>query len=275
MILKTDDDFDLKRIADSGQCFRWEQSDDMTWRIPCGDRRLYITDLGDGSFRLECPEEHENDWLAYFDMTEDYRAIRSIPDPDSDPFLARAAEAERGIRILRQDPWEVTVSFIISQNRNIPAIRRSVELLCAAAGKLCRDSRGEFFHAFPTPREILSLTDEDLIECRLGYRCRYVRAAAWAAAEGALDLAALADADPESTQAELTKICGIGVKVASCIQLFGLHQMDAFPVDTWIRKILEREYPDGYPSKRYSPYNGVFQQYMFAYYRMLYGGNAF
>ena len=267
MILQIDDDFDLRKIMDSGQCFRWEQLDRHTYRIPYLDQRLYVTDLGGGAFELSCGDEQLALWRDYFDLAEDYRAIRAIPDPVKDPFLTRAAEAEKGIRILRQDPWEVTVSFIISQNRNIPAIRRSVELLCAAAGQKRIDGRGEAFHAFPTPEEILALSDADLSECRLGYRCRYVRAAARAVSGGELDFAALKLMDPESARAELMTVQGIGVKVASCIQLFGLHQMDSFPVDVWIRRILQNEYPDGYPMEAYRPWNGVFQQYMFAYYR--------
>ena len=191
MILQIDDDFDLRKIMDSGQCFRWEQLDRHTYRIPYLDQRLYVTDLGGGAFELSCGDEQLALWRDYFDLAEDYRAIRAIPDPVKDPFLTRAAEAEKGIRILRQDPWEVTVSFIISQNRNIPAIRRSVELLCAAAGQKRIDGRGEAFHAFPTPEEILALSDADLSECRLGYRCRYVRAAARAVSGGELDFAAL------------------------------------------------------------------------------------
>ncbi len=267
MLLKTNDDLDLGKIADSGQCFRWEQMGPDEFRIPYRERRLYIKDLGAGRFELDCTVEQEADSRRYFDLDEDYRSIRSIPDPEKDPFLARAAEAEKGIRILRQDPWEVTVSFIISQNRSIPAIRRSVELLCSAAGRQCLDDRGEAFYAFPSPREILRLTDRELNECRLGYRCRYVRAAAEAAESGALDLDLLTRADCETARSALTAICGVGIKVASCVQLFGLHQLNSFPIDTWMRRILANEYPQGYPFEEYTPYNGVFQQYMFAYYR--------
>lgn len=267
MILQIDDDFDLQKIMESGQCFRWENTEGRTYRIPYLDQRLYITDLGGGTFELECGEEQRELWRNYFDLSEDYKAIRAIPDPEKDPFLTRAAAAERGIRILRQDPWEVTVSFIISQNRNIPAIRRSVELLCRAAGQKQIDGRGEVFYTFPAPEKVLALSDDDLNACRLGYRCGYVRAAAQAACEGKLDFAAMETMDTEAAGERLMAVKGIGVKVASCILLFGLHRLDSFPVDIWIRRILENEYPDGYPLEAYRPYNGVFQQYMFAYYR--------
>ena len=91
--------------------------------------------------------------------------------------------------------------------------------------------------------------------------------AAEAVAAGRVDLSALCRAKPEESLQALLTLKGVGVKVAACVQLFGLHQLDAFPIDVWIRRVLEAEYPGGYPQARYSPYNGVYQQYMFAYYR--------
>ncbi|MBQ9412496.1 MAG: DNA-3-methyladenine glycosylase 2 family protein [Oscillospiraceae bacterium] len=267
MILRTEDDFSLERIAESGQCFRWERTGEGGYRIPVGEHCLYIAPLGAGEFALDCSETLFGEfWRSYFDLDADYRSIRERIGVE-DPFLAGAARAEKGIRILRQDPWEVTVSFIISQNRNIPAIRRSVELLCRAAGERRTDGRGREFWIFPSPEAILALSEEALDGCRLGYRAKYVRAAAEAAASGALRLDELPDAGEEDSMAALTALYGVGPKVASCIALYGLHHLNAFPVDTWVRRILENEYPAGYPSERYSPYNGVYQQYMFACYR--------
>ena len=262
------DDLDLGRIAESGQCFRWEALPDGTWRIPHRGRRLYIRQAREGLFDLDCsPAEFDGLWRDYFDFDTDYQFIRERISREKDPCLWEAAQSQRGIRILRQDPWEALVSFIISQNRNIPAIRHSVELLCLAAGQACTDGRGETFYAFPQPEAILDLTEADLAACRLGYRDKYVLAAAKAAAEGSLDLERLADMPPEEAAAALTGLYGVGIKVASCAALFGLHQLDAFPVDVWMRRVLEAEYPGGYPREAYSPYNGVYQQYLFAYVR--------
>ena len=159
------------------------------------------------------------------------------------------------------------VTFIISQNKNIPAIRRSVEFLAESCGEKKIDSRGVEYYAFPTPGAIVSLSDEALKACKLGYRCSYVRRAAEAVAEGKLDLQSLLSADEECTLQELTSLYGVGSKVANCISLFGLHHLDAFPKDVWIKRVLSQEYPEGYPFAAYSPYNGVYQQYMFAYIR--------
>lgn len=271
MEIQITDDFDLDRIAESGQCFRWQKDDSGTYRIIHKEHFLRIRPLEKNTFALSCSEEdYRNTWHDYFDFGEDYRSIRERVGKEDDPFLTDACEFGKGIRILRQDPWEMLISFIISQNKNIPAIKKSVELLCEAAGHQ-REDDGETYYAFPTPEEILSLSDEALAACRLGYRCRYVRAAAAEVAEGRLNLNRLTEASEPDTIKALTAVCGVGVKVANCVSLFGLHHIDAFPIDVWIRRILENEYPVGYPKEKYSPYNGIYQQYMFYYYRAKHG----
>lgn len=268
MIVQISDDFDMDKIAESGQCFRWTRADSNTYRIVAGSSCLYITSLGEDLYEFECPEEEfEGFWRDYLDLGENYRGIRERIDREEDPFLWKAAESEKGIRILRQDPWEMLVTFIISQNRNISSIRRSVELLSESCGELKRDPRGVSYYAFPTPSAVAGLSQDDLNSCRLGYRCKYVHAAAEAVLGGKIDLEKLLAADEKSTIEALTGLFGVGVKVANCVSLFGLHHVDAFPVDVWVKRILEQEYAEGYPFDRYSPYNGIYQQYMFAYYR--------
>ena len=268
MILEMCDDFDPEKIAESGQCFRWTKMDSRTFRILAAKKCLYLTSREDGCYDLDCSEEeYESFWQDYFDLKEDYRAIRERINPGKDAFLWQASEQEKGIRILRQDPWEALITFIISQNRNIPAIRRSVELLAASCGEKRTDRRGMTYFAFPEPEEVAGLSEEKLKDCRLGYRCGYVKAAAEAAAAGKIDFEALRNVEEKSTLAALTALYGVGVKVASCVSLFGLHHLDAFPIDVWMKRILAQEYPDGYPFEEYSPYNGAYQQYMFAYYR--------
>lgn len=284
MRIAIEDDFDLAKIAESGQCFRWTRCADGSWLIPYRRSRLRIARVGGnegdacdggageqagGVFEVDCAGvEFSEVWRGYFDFDEDYRAIRSRIDPADDPFLFEAAEAQRGIRILRQDLWEVIVSFIISQNRNIPAIKRSVELLCEAAGEWVADRGPDGgFYAFPSPEAVCALDGESLARCRLGYREGYVRAAAESVASGAVDLEALRSTSDDEAFETLLGMRGIGIKVASCIALFGLHRVNAFPIDTWIKKVLAREYPDGFPFERYEPYNGICQQYLFAHYR--------
>lgn len=299
------DDFDLQKIADSGQCFRWQPIENDGYRIIHGDsclciwkaekyrgldveaddsdialekhpkkenekKAIHVGTLDNNRciYKMDCTqEEYDNIWSVYLDMGEDYRSIREKIDVNSDPFLYEAAEHERGIRILKQDSWEALISFIISQNRNIPAIKASIEKLAERAGKKKTDSRGEVYYTFPTPESIVNMTEETLAECKLGYRDKYVRRAAEAVCNGEIDLEKIGIGTDDEVLNNLTGLYGVGKKVASCMLLFGLHHLDAFPVDVWIKRVLETEYSNGYPFDDYSPYNGVYQQYMFAYYR--------
>ena len=268
MIIYIEDDFNLDKIADSGQCFRWEKTGEAAYRIPFRDKCLYIEAAGGNAYDVSCTQqEFQNIWYDYFDLGTDYRMIRGRIDEQKDPFLYQAAEREKGIRILQQDSWEMLISFIISQNKNIPAIRRSIALLAAACGNECSDSKGVSYYAFPRPEAVLGLDSDQLRACSLGYRCKYVQAAAEFVSEGKINFEELQKADDKRAIEVLTEIYGVGIKVASCIALFGMHHLNAFPRDVWVKRILENEYPNGYPFSDYDPYNGVYQQYMFAYYR--------
>ncbi|MDO5702687.1 MAG: DNA glycosylase [Lachnospiraceae bacterium] len=268
VIIEIKDDFEPGQIADSGQCFRWVRADEDSYRLIAENMCMYMTPLKGRRYEVDCTEEEYGSfWSNYFDLSLSYAEVRARIDRESDPFLYEASEHEQGIRILRQDPFEMLITFIISQNRNIPAIRRSVELLAERCGEKLTDRRGLTYYAFPTPDAIAALTEDDLTECKLGYRCRYVHSAAESVLSGAIDLSSLLEADEERTIKELTGLLGVGVKVANCVSLFGLHHVDAFPIDVWMKRILAAEYPDGYPYDRYKPYNGIYQQYMFAWYR--------
>ena len=268
MIVTITDDFDPDRILESGQCFRWEKTEGGIFRILAGASCLYVSELGNCRYDFSCPEEEYTAfWQNYFDLREDYRSIRERIDPKEDPFLWQAVEHEKEIRILRQDAWEMLITFIISQNKNIPAIRRCTELLASACGEKKSDSRGLEYYAFPEPAAIAALSEQDLLSCKLGYRWKYVQAAARAVLEGKIDLKMLLSEDESTTIKTLTGLFGVGTKVANCVSLFGLHHINAFPVDVWMKRILAEQYPDGYPAEKYAPYNGIYQQYMFAWYR--------
>ena len=144
---------------------------------------------------------------------------------------------------------------------------KCVESLAARFGEKKTDSKGLEYDGFPKPEVIAVLSEKDLLDCGLGYRWKYVHAAAKAVLAGDIDLNKLVTSDAETAVKALNSLYGVGIKVANCVLLFGLHHTDAFPVDVWIKRILADQYPSGYPFERYSPYNGIFQQYMFAYYR--------
>ena len=269
MIFTYRDDLDLEKIAGSGQCFRWTMQDDGICRIIAGSELLHIRRKNVSQLEADCSQEKfEAFWSRYFDFQEKYGKIRKRIDPEQDPFLYQAALYGQGIRILRQDPWEMLISFIISQRKSIPAIRTAIENLCRAAGTVIEtQTETETVYAFPEPEQLAALTAQQLGECGLGYRTEYVRRAAKAAADGIIDFDRMQQMDDAALEQSLKCIYGVGTKVANCTELFGFHRLDSFPKDVWINRVLETEYPHGYPFAAYEPYNGVMQQYMFYYYR--------
>ncbi|MEE0956398.1 MAG: DNA glycosylase [Eubacterium sp.] len=261
--IKAGEDFSLQKIADSGQCFRWQRLDTegngITYRIPAMGRVLTASQIPEkGEIKLSCSHaEFDSVWRSYFDLDTDYAAIRARIDP-SDTWLRKAADYGKGIRILRQDPFETLISFIISQRKSIPAIRTSVEKLCAMAGR-----EG----CFPAAADIERLGIDKIRACAIGYRAPYVLKTASVFAEKTYTAAGLEGLDDDHLMEKLLELPGVGIKVASCTMLFGFHRMNAFPKDVWILRALEDHYPNGFPYERYDPYNGLMQQYIFAYYR--------
>ena len=267
--------FDIGQISRSGQCFRLNpvekqekgQADGQAngeYRLIVGEKTLYLRQGGDEIW-LSCGEEEwEKIWRSYFDWDTDYGAFQDAVDSE-DAYMQAAIRAGGGIRILRQPLWETLVSFIISQQNNIPRIKGCVESLCTLFGEERIDSRGYVYHTFPDAGRLAALSLEDLAPCRLGYRSRYILATARMAAQGEIDLEALGDLSYEEARRELMRLPGVGKKVADCICLFALHHIEAFPVDTHIQAMLREHYPDGFPFDRYKGFAGVLQQYGFYY----------
>ena len=257
-------DLDIKKIADSGQAFRITEAGDA-WKIIAQDRAVMVRQLTVDRLSIDCPKEELAFWLNYFDAGTDYPSVRAKADP-SDSFLVSACELGKGIRILRQDPWEMLITFIISQRKNIPAISASVEKICAACGEL-KHADGFDFYAFPKPEALAKLTDGELRECSLGYRAPYIHATAEAVASGKPDLDAMKELPDEALLEELQKFSGVGPKVANCVSLFGYHRIAAFPIDVWIRRMIDEEYSGSFPLDKYAGCAGIIQQYIFYYAR--------
>lgn len=257
--------FSPAQILQSGQCFRMEETEPGHYGLIAGSRYLELEDAGQGEVMLACGrQEYESFWKDYFDLEGDYEGyIRSI-DP-ADLYLTRAAARGEGIRILRQDLWEMLLTFIISQQNNIRRIRKIIALLSERYGAACCSREGKEYGAFPLPEELAQVTEEEYRSCGLGYRSRYLASVVRSVLEGEVDLEAVAAMDYPEARKELMKLCGVGGKVADCICLFALHHLEAFPVDTHIRKVLDMQYPDGFPSERYRGFQGVLQQYLFYY----------
>lgn len=255
-------DFAPAKIAASGQCFRMSQESSKFIDVVAFRKHLRIECLGGENFRFSCSEsEFQLIWAPYFDLDTDYGAIADLCDLN-DNCLTSAVAFGRGLRILRQDPWETLVSFIISQRKNIPAIKKAVEDMCLVFGEPIIDEYG-IWHGFPHPESITEAAEGALASCRLGYREKYIASAARAATQGQLDFDKMALLDDDQLYRLLLSIYGVGTKVASCIMLFGFHRLGIYPVDVWIQRIIDVVYHGESPFKRYPGYAGVMQQYLF------------
>ncbi len=261
---------DLAQICQSGQCFRMTERENGRFTVIAGNHFLEMEQCGE-ECRFYCGEEEEFEtfWKPYFDLDVDYSAYIAQINP-RDAYLQSAAQLGAGIRILRQDLWEMIVTFLISQQNNIVRIRRCVENICQAYGEKLVNDRGEVYYGFPKPEALADLDEDALKACNLGYRSKYVVRAAGSVVSGEFDLDVVREMPYKRAREELLKLYGVGEKVADCICLFGLHHLQAFPVDTHINQALEKHYKRGFPMRRYRGFQGVLQQYIF--YFELFGG---
>lgn len=262
MLRKAVDHFDIRQICDSGQCFRMTQRDENTYSVIASGRYLEIEQNREGLVFSCGEEEFEEFWRRYFDLDRDYGAYMATVNPN-DRYLVNAVQFGSGIRILHQDLWEMTASFLISQQNNIVRICRCIRNICERYGEERVNFRGETYHTFPAPKALAYLPEDELKECNLGYRSKYVVCTARSIAEGEVNLEAVRKMRYKDAKAQLLKLYGVGEKVADCICLFGLHHLEAFPVDTHILQAMEKHYKRGFPRRRYKGYEGVMQQYVF------------
>ena len=305
-------DFNLDHIFDCGQCFRWSRQEDGSYtgiamgkavnvslkEVPAGEGSGAdgTCGPGEGQPRLESgkfqprldlvidncsKEDFEKIWRSYLDLDRDYGAIKATL-AESDQVMAKAIEGGSGIRILKQDFWEALLSFIISQNNNIPRIKGCIEALTRCCGEKIGTYKGKDHYALPEPETLANMTPDKLAECRLGYRGPYlIKTAQKVLEKGGADAAEkeLRNCETfEEVQEALREYPGVGPKVASCTALFGLGFLDAFPIDVWMRRVMHRLYGmdekdvrsmEDFAKKNFAPYGGIAQQYLFYYIRGL------
>lgn len=251
-------DFDLDETLDCGQAFRWEKISgkyDCTYTGYFLDRPLTISQDDDHFiFHNTSEDDFLNIWADYFDLSTDYGSIKMRLSTDE--TLRKACEFAGGIRLLKQDKWECLCSFIISQNNNIPRIKGIISRLFQHYGH------------FPLPSELASETVESLGFLRSGFRAKYLIDAAEKTADGSLELESLPVMPIEDARKRLMTVKGVGPKVAECVLLFGMYKTEAFPVDVWIKRVMENYYPEGLP-KETTGIEGIAQQYLFHYIRNL------
>ncbi len=255
-LLLYQEDLDLDQTFDCGQAFRWQKIDENTYSghflntpltISCENREKHIFRLKDTSERGFIDK-----WCNYLDLSTDYSELKKRFGEDE--TLAKACRYAGGIRILRQDGWEALSSFIISQNNNIPRIKGII-------GRLV-----EHYGGYPDISQMTSETEESLAYLRSGFRAKYLVDAISKITAGEVDLKRIADMQLDDARKLLRNIKGVGPKVAECALLFGFYRTEAFPVDVWMKRALEKWYPNGLPDC-VKGYEGIAQQYLFHYIR--------
>lgn len=255
-VVATDGSFNLERTLESGQCFRWQCVDGIYTGTALG-HTLSVFQDGNDLFFYCSEEDVAKYWTSYFALDTDYNAIRR-DILRCEPQLGNAAQFAEGIHILKQEPWETLCSFIISQNSNIPKIKRSVDVLCRLFGNPTRD--GGF--SFPTAQRLAGLEPEELSPLRCGYRAPYIIDAARRVANKEISFEEVCSAPIEQARNILMTVKGVGKKVADCSLLYGFGRLDCFPVDRWIARAMERYFPNGSEITDH-PYAGVAQLYIF------------
>jgi N-glycosylase/DNA lyase len=276
-------DFHAAQTFECGQCFRWTREVNGSYtgvvrgcfaNIHYDNEEDLLTIWSDYMPRSEVLRDAF--WRDYLDLNRDYAEIKRTL-ADKDPVMYDAIDAGAGIRLLNQEPWETLISFLISQNSNIPRIRSCIETLCKAFGDRVGDFEGRELYAFPTVKKLASLKEDDLDICSLGYRAKYLaEAARQVNVDGGAFLAPADKADEEKTEAYLKSLSGVGPKVAHCVMLFSLRKTNIFPIDVWMARVMSELYGleesdqdamRAYAREHFSPWGGIAQQYLFHYMR--------
>ncbi|MBR2715035.1 MAG: DNA-3-methyladenine glycosylase 2 family protein [Ruminococcus sp.] len=262
LVFENVSEFDLRQTLDCGQCFRFTENEDGTF---CGVVRGVFATVSYENEVLTIESDmalDEKMWRDYFDLDLDYSKIKNDLSK-MHPVLKEASSYAGGIRILNQEPFEALITFIISQNNNIGRIKGIVQRLCENFG----EKIDETHYAFPTACKLSSLSCDDLAVIRAGFRHRYIIDAAQKVHSGEIDLQKLRTSEYYDAQKELMKITGVGVKVADCALLYGLHRLESFPLDVWMKRALSVLFK-GYKGDEFGLYGGIAQQYIFHYSRM-------
>lgn len=255
-------DLELSQTLDCGQSFRWEQEENGGFRGVAFDREVTARMCGGELYIIGGKIEDGALWSDYFDLDLNYGEIKAELSALS-PVLKSAAEYAPGIRILKQDGWEALCSFIISQNNNIPRIKGIIKRLCECFGEKTEDGG----YTFPGAQRLAAARVEDLAPLRSGFRAKYLIDAAQKVSSGEVSLNDAAIMPLDEARQSLMKIKGVGPKVAECALLYGMHRLECFPMDVWMKRAMAVLLPE-FTIEDLGRYAGIAQQYIFHYSRM-------
>lgn len=269
-------DFDLGQTLECGQCFRYEKIMENEYILVAKNTLLRVKQEENRViFYDTTKEQYETIWKNYFDLDRDYKNIKNwlLSKDDS---LKEAIDSKYGVRILNQDFFEMLITFIISQNKQIPHIMQIVTMISIQYGVRLGEIDGKSYYSFPTPEALSKVSEEEFRSLKAGFRAPYLVDACQKIYNGDIREEELHLLDNEGVLRRLMTIKGVGEKIAHCVMLFGLSRRDAFPVDVWIKRIMEhiyykkvtkKEVIQQFAKEHFGEYGGYAQQYLFYYAR--------
>tara|TARA_Y100000996_G_C22556809_1_gene655764 strand:+ start:2158 stop:3048 length:891 start_codon:yes stop_codon:yes gene_type:complete len=271
--------YNLKETLYSGQAFRWEsiniKDSNKVWHQGIVNNRRIRIHQSKNKIHLWTSESYTksqiNDVISYLRLNDDMKKIYS--EISNDKYISSAIETYSGLHLLNQNPWETLITFICSSNNNIPRIRQLVNAMSVNFGQKVEDDFGTF-HLFPSSTELHFAGEQSLRAIGLGFRAKYVAAAAKLDVSNTININDLIDKNYQESLEQLTNIPGVGDKVANCILLFSLNKLEAFPVDVWIKRVLREIYIDdtlaipdtkirNWAQEKFGQYSGYANQYLF------------
>ncbi len=267
-------DFDPVHIFECGQCFRWRRETDNSYT---GVVRGRVVNVEYASGRLVIRntsfQDFEEVWFDYFDLGRDYQLVKEAVTIDE--TMQKAVKFGSGIRLLRQEPWEALISFILSSNNRIPRIMKIIEDISKLYGSGL-EYEGKMYYCFPDMKSLAACSLEQIQVCRAGYRCGYIHKTAVKLAIGEFDLFRLKELVTEEARKYLLELNGVGSKVADCMLLYSGIKYDVFPTDVWVKRVMEELYfkreasfreIQQFAADKFGQYAGIAQQYLFYYAR--------
>lgn len=277
IVIEDIEDFDITQTLTCGQCFRWIEQETNHFRGVVEGHVIDIYQVDKKTIKLSrvTKEFFEKYLIDYFDLNRDYSKIKKILIKN-DGIMKKAISHGAGIRILNQSVFETIMSFIISGNNNIPRIMKAIDNISKTYGTYIESIDDVAYYSFPSPEQLALVSIEDYRTMGVGYRDKYLYHMVQYVLENTDTFESLSTYENKPLREALLSLKGIGPKIADCILLFAFHRMYAFPVDTWVKKIMKTLYLQqdtkdkeilAFAEEKFGDYAGIAQQYLFYYSR--------
>ncbi|APH20371.1 DNA-3-methyladenine glycosylase family protein [Clostridium botulinum] len=284
IVIKDVRNFELAHIFECGQCFRWYKTEEGSYIGVAYGKVIEVEKANNDVILHNATEDDfKNIWAEYFDLYRDYSEIKNILSKDE--ILAKSVEFGHGIRLLKQDSFEIIVSFIISANNRIPMIKKAIKNISERWGDPI-EYKGNIYYSFPTVEQLKDATEDELKACSVGFRAKYIKDTVNKIYQNSIeeceqyekeyDMLWIKNQQDDICHKVLQNYSGIGAKVADCVMLFSMEKYSAFPVDVWVKRAMQYFYlaPDvslkkirDFGREKFGELSGFAQQYLFYYAR--------